>query len=132
MPSIEVEFFELAVFGLDVTHRAGDRTHHHGLGLDHVLAELDARQQRAGGDAGRGEQAVAPHHILDAVDHARIGDAHLGRARAVLLGIEDQPALHLAADAAQRRRRQHAFGRAAGADIHAVSYTHLTLPTIYS
>jgi hypothetical protein len=26
--------------------------------------------------------------------------------------------LHLAADAAQRRRRQHAFGRAAGPDIH--------------
>ena len=39
------------------------------------------------------------------------------RALALLLGVEDQPALHLAADAAQRRRRQHAFGRAADAEI---------------
>ena len=46
VPSIQVEFLELAVLGLDVAHRAGDRAHHHGLGLDHVLAELDARQQR--------------------------------------------------------------------------------------
>ena len=30
---------------------------------------------------------------------------------------EQQPALHLAADAAQRRRRQHALGRAADAHI---------------
>ena len=28
-----------------------------------------------------------------------------------------QPALHLAADAAERRRRQHAFGRAADAEV---------------
>ncbi len=58
------------------------------------------------------------HHVLDAVDQLRIGDAHLVRALALLLAVEDQPALHLAADAAQRRRRQHALGRAAGADIH--------------
>ena len=44
--------------------------------------------------------------------------AHLVGAFALLLAVEDQPALHLAADAAQRGRRQHAFGRAAGADIH--------------
>ncbi len=48
----------------------------------------------------------------------RIRDAHLVGALALLLGVENQPALHLAADAAQRRRRQHALGRAAGADIH--------------
>ena len=46
-----------------------------------------------------------------------IGDAHLQGALALVLGVEDQPALHLAADAAQRRRGQHAFRRAAGAEI---------------
>src|SRR6478672_8313526 len=39
--SIEVKFIKLPMFGLDVAHRAGDRAHHHRLGLDHVLAELD-------------------------------------------------------------------------------------------
>jgi hypothetical protein len=38
---IQVEFFELAVFGLDIPHRAGDRAHHHGLGLDDILSELN-------------------------------------------------------------------------------------------
>src|SRR5258708_6551858 len=50
---IEVEFFELAVLGLDVAHGASDRAHHHRLRLDDVvLAKLDARQQRTRGDAG--------------------------------------------------------------------------------
>src|ERR1019366_2813296 len=98
-PSIEVKFLELAVFGLDVAHRAGDRAHHHGLRLDDILAELDAREQRTGGNPGRGEQAVALRHVLDAVDEAWIGDAHLAGALTSLLGIENQPALHLAADA---------------------------------
>ena len=39
------------------------------------------------------------------------------RALALLVGVEHQPALHLPADAAQRRRRQHAFRRAADAEI---------------
>ncbi len=98
--SIEVEFFQLAVIGLDVTHGAGDRAHHHGLGLDDILAELAARKQRAIGDAGRGEQSVAPHHVFDAVNHPRIANAHLAGTLTVLLRIENQPALHLTADAA--------------------------------
>ena len=47
----------------------------------------------------------------------RVLDAHASRALALCLGVEDQPALHLAADAAQRAGRQHAFRRAAGAEI---------------
>src|ERR1700761_9449034 len=39
--SVQMEFVELAMVGLDVTHRAGDRAHHHRFGLDHVLAEFD-------------------------------------------------------------------------------------------
>ena len=41
----------------------------------------------------------------------------LQRALAQLLGVDDQPRLHLAADAAQRGGRQHAFRRAADAEI---------------
>ena len=44
-------------------------------------------------------------------------DAHFQRALAQRFGVDDQPRLHLAADAAQRRRRQHAFRRAADAEI---------------
>src|SRR5260370_10493241 len=76
-PSIEVEFFELAVIGLDVTHRAGDRAHHHGLGLYDILAELDARQQRTGRNPGCCEPAVAPPPVLAARNHASTLDPHL-------------------------------------------------------
>jgi hypothetical protein len=41
----------------------------------------------------------------------------LAGALALFRRVEDQAALHLAADAAQRARRQHAFGRAADAEI---------------
>ena len=41
----------------------------------------------------------------------------LSARRALVVVAEHQPRLELAADAAQRRRRQHAFGRAALADI---------------
>src|SRR5437899_4547398 len=98
--SIEVEFFQLAVIGLDVTHGAGDRAHHHCLGLDDILAELDAREQRTIGDAGRGEQAVAPHHVFDAINHPRIGDAHLAGTLTVPLRSEHPPALALGPGAA--------------------------------
>src|SRR5262245_6127422 len=52
--SVQVEFFELAMLGHDPPHRAGDRAHHHRVGLDHVLAESYTVQHGAGGDAGRG------------------------------------------------------------------------------
>jgi hypothetical protein len=39
-PSIQVKFLELAMLGQDAAHRAGDRAHHHGLGLDDVPTEL--------------------------------------------------------------------------------------------
>src|SRR6516165_11667131 len=52
--SIEVELVELPMLGLDCAHRAGDRAHHHGLGLDNiVLAELHTGQQRTRSDASR-------------------------------------------------------------------------------
>src|SRR5207302_7312448 len=82
-----------------------------------VLVEFDASQHGTVGHAGRREQTVAANHVLDLEAFARIGDAHLGRALAPLVGVEHEPALHLAADAAQRRRRQYALGRAADPHI---------------
>src|SRR5262249_39370529 len=46
-----------------------------------------------------------------------VADAHGRGARLLLLLQGVQTALHLAADAAQGRRRQHALGRAADAEI---------------
>ena len=34
-----IELIELAVLGADAAHGAGRRAHHHGLGLDHAVAE---------------------------------------------------------------------------------------------
>src|SRR2546423_8700097 len=82
--SIQVEFVELAVLGADPAHRAGHRAHHHGFGLDHVAAEAHAPEHRAGSDAGRGEQAIAPDHVHDLVALARVLDAHLEGALAAL------------------------------------------------
>src|SRR5262249_11966818 len=112
-----LELIELTVLGPDPAHRAGHRTHHYGLGLDHGVAELDAVEHAAVGDASRGEQAVAAHYVFDLIFLARILDAHLGGAFAFFFGVDDQARLHLAADTAQRCRRQHAFRRAADAEI---------------
>src|ERR1700712_1831468 len=100
--SIQVELVELTVLRLDVADGAGDRAHHDGFGLDHVLAEFYAREQRTCVDAGSREQAVAARHVLDAVNELRIRDAHLVGALTLLFAVQDQPALHLAADAAHR------------------------------
>src|SRR5579862_6310797 len=112
------ELVELAVLGDDAAHGAGGRAHDHGFGLDDAVAEAHAAQHAAVGHAGRREQTIAAHHVLDLIFLARVLDAHLGGALALLVGIDDEAALHLAADAAQRRRREHAFGRAADAEIN--------------
>src|ERR1700760_1688107 len=49
--SIQMKLVELAMLGLDVADSTGDRTHDDGFGLDDILSELDAGQQRTGGDA---------------------------------------------------------------------------------
>ena len=103
------------MLGFDPAYGAGDGAHHHRLGPDNAVAELDALQHTAIGDAGRREQAIAPHHVLDLIFPARVLDAHFRRTLMPFLGIDHEPALHLAADAAQGRRRQHALGRTADA-----------------
>src|SRR5262249_54889645 len=71
-----MKLFELAVLASDPPHRAGDRAHHHRLGFDHILTKPHPVEQRTVGDAGRGEQAIALHHVSDLVLLARGLDAH--------------------------------------------------------
>src|SRR5580692_12612613 len=117
MALLQLELVEIPVLGLDPAHCAGGRAHHHGLGLDDAGPEAHALQQRAGGDAGRREYAVALHHVVHRVFLARILDAHLAGALALFLGVEHEAALDLPADAGERRGREHALGRAADADV---------------
>jgi hypothetical protein len=105
------------VLGDHAPHGAGGRAHHHRLGHDHVLAELDPTQHGAGRHPGGGEQAVAFHHVLDLIFLLGVLNAHFQGALAQGFSIDDEPGLHLAADAAQGRRRQHALRRAAAAEI---------------
>ena len=64
---------------------------------------------------------LAGREILRAVDLLEVGDAHRAAALLVLGLADDEPREDLAVQAAHRRRRQHALGRAAGAHhrVHA-------------
>src|SRR5262245_57260598 len=103
------ELVQLPVFSPNPADGAAGRAHDHGFGFDHFSAELHAAQHAAVGNTGRREQAFALHHVLDLIFPARILDAHFGGALALLLGIEHEARLHLAADAAQRGGRQYAL-----------------------
>ena len=81
------------------------------------VAAMHALQQRPVGHAGRGEDAVALGHVLQAIDAVEVLDPPAARAGDLVVVAEHEPALHLPADAAQRGRREHALGRAAGADV---------------
>src|SRR5690606_36059339 len=87
-------------------HRARAGAHDDALG-GHLAAflALDPVEQRAAGDAGRGEDAVAPSQSLEQVDAVEILAAPLARAGARVVVAEQQPAVELPADAAQRGRR---------------------------
>ena len=66
------------MLAVDTARRAGDRAIDDGLGQDDVLAEADARQQGAVGDAGGGDDDVAGGHLRHVVLLVGIGDAHAG------------------------------------------------------
>ena len=92
---------------------------------DAVAKEPHASHQRAVGDAGRDERdGVAGGQLGRRIDALEVGDAHRAAALFVLRLGDDQPGVDLAAEAAHRGGRQHAFGRAARAHhrVHARSF----------
>src|ERR1700682_1157810 len=102
-----MKLLKLAVLPPDDANRARHRTHHDGFSLDEMPAKFDAGHQSTGGNAGGGKQAIATYYILARKDLLRGGYAHSGSALALLVGVEHQAALHLAADTAQCRCRQY-------------------------
>ena len=117
--SIEPELAEFAVLGPDAPHRAGDRA------VDHASRS----RSRPGGTARPTASApsVTPVAATTTSPEASSFMSYflLGIARRPSCAarsrfasrVEDQAALHLAADAAQRAGRQHALRRAARAEI---------------
>ena len=90
--------------------------HHDAVRARAVAEEVDAAEQVAGGDAGGREDEVAcrvpgPPRGR-AARSRRCPSSRRARGR---LGVLDEAALHVAAEAAHRDGRQHALGRAAGA-----------------
>jgi len=94
---------DIAERRLDPPHRAGGGAEHDGLGLGEVAAEADAGEQRAIGDAGRRKDDIVRGHVLHGVLARDVG-SHRQDPRALLVLLRHEPALHLPADAAQRRR----------------------------
>src|SRR6478672_4556198 len=113
-----MKLVELPVFGHHPAYRAGDRPHHDGFRLNHVLAEFYATQHGAAGDAGGREKTVTPHHVVDFIFSFWVFNAHFERPLAQLLGIDDESCLHLTADASQGSGGQNSFGCAANAEIN--------------
>ena len=87
------------------------------MGGDAAAHIMDAVEQPARRHARGGEDDVARGHFLKLVLLVEVLDAHFRGAGLLLFLLGDETALHLAADAAQRRGRQHAFGRTALTDI---------------
>ncbi len=102
---------------VDDAHGAGFRAHDHGLGAGATREAPHPLEHGAVGDAGGREHDLAAGEVVQAILAVEIGDAPALAAGAFGLVAEHQPALELAADAAQRRRRQHPFRRAADAHV---------------
>jgi hypothetical protein len=105
------------VMRLDEAHGAGFAAHDDGMRDRAEAVAHDAAQHRAGGDAGGGEHHVPAGDFMDAVFAVGVGEAHGARALDLAVILEQKAALHLGIDAAQRRRRDHAFGCAARAEV---------------
>src|SRR5262245_31011521 len=106
-----------AVVRLDVANGTGAAAHHDGVRARATTDILDAIQQLAGGDAGRGEgDIVRGDEVVDRVDAVEVHALGLEPV-ALLVGARPDLAEHLAADTLDRRRRQDGLWRAAGAQI---------------
>src|SRR6478736_7338462 len=94
----------LVMLRADPADRAGTGAHDDALGFDAAtLAALDARKQRAVRDARRCENAVALRHVFEPVNPVEVLDSPTPGPAAFVVVAEQEPALDLSADAAQRR-----------------------------
>src|SRR4051812_41407818 len=82
----------VAVLAAHPADGAGRGAHDDALGRDPVAAPLDPLEQRAVGDAGGGEDAVALGEILEVVDAVELGHAPARGAGALGIVAEQQPA----------------------------------------
>src|SRR5580693_5652292 len=98
---------------LDPTDGSRRRAHHDALGRVVRAGPVNAVEHRSVGDPGRSEDHVAGGQIVQRIFAIEIGDAETASALAFFVVAEDEPRLDLAADAAQRRGSENAFGRAA-------------------
>src|SRR5215472_2749551 len=76
-----------------------------------------ALKHRPAGDAGGSKHDIAFGEIEKTVFAVEIADAAALGALTLVVVAKDEPSLHEAADAAERRGREHSFGRAARAHI---------------
>src|SRR5438128_9086082 len=112
---------------LEVMHRSDVpdgpalRAHHDRVRLRAALEEADALEEVAARHSGRGEDDVAACQLLEREDLVHVRNAHLLRALDLLLVPRLEAPLHVAADAADGRRGNDPFRRAADAhqDVHA-------------
>src|SRR5581483_2349891 len=105
------------VLCLDDSHRPGFRAHHHRVGDRAAREAPHPLEHSAAGDARSGEHDIALGKIEEPVFAAEIADAAAPGALALVVVAEDQATLHEAADAAERRGGEHAFGRTARAHV---------------
>jgi hypothetical protein len=94
---------------LDVADRAGFRAHDDRMRRGAAGKAAHAAQHRAIGDPGRRKHDVARGEVEQFVLTIEVGDSKAMGAAALVVIAEQQPSLHLPADAAQRRRGEHAF-----------------------
>ena len=87
------------------------------VGGDMRAVEPDARQHRSVGDPGGGEHDITGGKLGKLEFMVGVLDPHAPRPLPLLGLLQHQPSLHLSADAAQRRRRQHALRGATDAEI---------------
>src|SRR4051794_3336525 len=102
----------VAMLAADPADGAGRGAHDDAFGRDAVRPALDPLQQRAVGDTGGREDAVALGEVFEMVDAVEVLDAPFRRPLLLVVVAEQEAALELAADAAQSRGGEHALRRA--------------------
>src|SRR5437773_10441173 len=102
-----------AVVGLDEAHGARRRAHDDRVGDRAALHVADTVQVVAGRDAGGGAHDRARGQLLEPVLPLQVEEAELAQLAGLVLVARLEPRLHLAPDAEEEGRRQHALRRAA-------------------